>query len=206
MKTTRIQISWQRRTRITIVVLPVKITLVPSKLDTRLLKHNPPPSPQLKQLMKAYYGCIQILFILLKTKNLKKKFLVTIHFLNYCSFTLIHYSYPINSARGVGHQKKTVDTGHRIQTFIMGSNQLNSHIYQKLIGVNINLSLLNISLEFNHRLYQKPICVNINLSLLHIPHVPSHSILLLLVLVLVLVLVCVPYTFILIYFLVVGNL
>ena len=48
MKTTRIQISWQRRTRIIIVVLSVKITLVPSKLDTRLLKHNPPPPPPIK--------------------------------------------------------------------------------------------------------------------------------------------------------------
>ena len=46
---------------------------------------------------------------MLKTENNKKKKIsVIIHFLNYCSFALMHYSCPMNSARGANHQKKKV--------------------------------------------------------------------------------------------------
>ena len=60
----------------------------------------------------AYFGCVWISFILLKTENLllktkkKKKNWITVHSPKHCTFALMHCSYPINSAKKKKKKKK----------------------------------------------------------------------------------------------------
>ena len=51
--------------------------------------------------------CIWIPLILLKAENNKNNnFRLLFTLTKYCSFALMHYSCPMNSARGVGQKKK----------------------------------------------------------------------------------------------------